>query len=117
MKLECNLFPMPELRLYHSRKKCARALGELNCVTDFKETDAQMWLVDGVAVVLIEGNADWHAEAALLAHEAVHVADEWLAALGEDSPGAEERAYMVQCIAEPLFRAHEKWKREHGRGA
>jgi len=115
MKLECYAFPMPELRLYHSRKKCLKALDRLKCVTKPMESDAQMWLVGDVAVVLIENESDWHAEAALLCHEAVHVADEWLKALGEDRPGDEERAFMVQCIAEPLFRAHEKWKREHGR--
>lgn len=117
MKLECCAFPMPELRLYHSRKKCAKALDELKCVTYFKESDAQTWLVGETAVVLIEGESDWHAEAALLCHEAVHVADEWLEALGEDSPGKEERAFMVQCMAEPLFRAHEKWLRKHGVGS
>lgn len=115
MKLECNAFPMPELRLYHSRKKCLKALDRLGCVTEPIETDAQMWLVGEVAVVLVEGEADWHAEAALLCHEATHVADEWLRALGEDDPGDEERAYMVQCVADPLFRAHEKWMRKHGR--
>lgn len=114
MKLECYAFPMPELRLYHSREKCARALDELKCVAKFTGTDAQMWLVRDVAVVLMEADSDWHSEAALLCHEAVHVADEWLRALGESDPGDEERAYMVQCIAEPLFRAHEKWKRKHG---
>ena len=114
MKLECYGFPMPELRLYHSRRKCAKALDKLGCATSFMDADAQMWLVGGVAVVLMEGKSDWHAEAALLCHEAVHVADEWLESLGEDSPGREERAFMVQCVAEPLFRAHEKWKRERG---
>jgi hypothetical protein len=113
MKLECNAFPMPELRLYHSRGKCLKALHRLGCATEPSDADAQMWLVGDVAVVLMEGEADWHAEAALLVHEAVHVADEWLKAMGEDSPGDEERAYVVQCVAEPLFRAHERWKRKH----
>ena len=116
MKLECYQFPMPELRLYHSREKCARALDELECATRFIDADAQMWLVGDTAIVLMEGESDWHAEAALLCHEAVHVADEWLEAIGEDSPGKEERAFMVQCIVEPMFRAHERWKRKHGRG-
>ena len=112
MKLECYAFPMPELRLYHSRKKCLKTLHALGYDSRLLVTDSQMWLVDGTAIVLMEADADWHAEAALLCHEAVHVADEWLKALGEDSPGDEERAYMVQCVAEPLFRAHEKWKRK-----
>lgn len=113
MKLECYAFPMPELRLYHSREKCAKALDGMGCVTRMLDADAQMWLVGNTAVVLMEGDAGWHAEAALLCHEAVHIAEEWLRAIGEDSPGDEERAFMVQCIAEPLFRAHEKWKRKH----
>lgn len=34
---------------------------------------------------------------ALLAHEAVHCAQAWCGFIGEDSPGDEEFAYMVQC--------------------
>lgn len=34
---------------------------------------------------------------ALIAHESVHCADAWCESLGEDDPGEEEFAYMVQC--------------------
>lgn len=111
MKVQAAAFPMPKLQLVHSRRKAEKVLRKLGCKTEFLETEAQMWLVGSNAIVLFEADCDWHSEAALLCHEAVHVADEWLKALGEDSPGTEERAYMVQCIAEPFFRAHEKWKR------
>lgn len=114
MRVRCLGFPMPRLRLYHDRDKCVRRLLRMGVTTQPLDTDAQMWLVGREAVVLIEADADWHAEAALLVHESVHVVDEWLRAIGEDSPAAEERAYLTQCVAEPLFRAHERWKSEHG---
>ena len=117
MRVEAARFPMSSLRLYHSRAKCVRRLLKMGITTQPLDTDAQMWLVGDQAVILIECELDWHAEAAMLVHEAVHVADEWLRALGEGSPGDEERACLVQCISEPLFRAHEAWKREHGRCA
>lgn len=116
MRLECT-FPMPELHLFHSRRKAIRMLRRLGFDSEPLGTDAQMWFAEGVAVVLIEACGDRHEEAALLAHEAVHVAEEWLRWLGEEEPADEERAYMVQCIAEPLLRAHGRWKRKHGRGA
>ena len=34
---------------------------------------------------------------ALIAHEAVHCAQAWCESIGEDYPGDEEFAYMVQC--------------------
>lgn len=34
---------------------------------------------------------------ALIAHEAVHCAQAWCEFIGEDNPGCEEFAYMVQC--------------------
>lgn len=34
---------------------------------------------------------------ALIAHEAVHCAQAWCEFIGEDDPGDEEFAYMVQC--------------------
>ena len=118
MRLECP-FPMPELHLYHSRRKAEAAAHRIGFGPGEGPTDAdaQTWFADGVAIVLIEADCDWHSAAALLCHEAVHVADAWLEHLGEESPADEERAYMVQAVAEPLFRGHERWLRKHGRGA
>ena len=115
MRLECARPPMPDLYLFHSRDKCVSKLRELGWDGDGPlGTDAQTWLVGRSAVVLIEYSGDWHSEAAMLCHEAVHVADGWLRALGEDRPTDEERAYLTQCVAEPLFRGHERWKERHG---
>lgn len=36
-------------------------------------------------------------KSAFLAHEAVHCAQAWCEFIGEDNPGDEEFAYMVQC--------------------
>jgi hypothetical protein len=40
---------------------------------------------------------------ALLAHEAVHVWQDWCECVGEDSPAIEQEAYAIQGIAHALF--------------
>lgn len=52
-------------------------------------------------------------DAALLAHEAVHVASDYFESFGEDSPGEETRAYVLQDIAQYLIEEHYRWKKRH----
>lgn len=47
-------------------------------------------------LVVIEAEASVKQRMALLAHECVHVAQAWAAAMGEDEPGDEWEAYAVQ---------------------
>ena len=121
MRLEMSLKQCtPELHLFHSRKRCARYLRRLGWDAGFLDTDAQTWCgwcSDGLyrAVVLMEADSSWHAEAALLAHEAVHVAEAVTRELRIDDE--EARAYMVQSASYELFCGHERWKRKHGLGA
>lgn len=121
MRLEMDLsMCTPELHLFHSRKKCRSFLERIGWDPDrFRDADAQTWCGwarDGVycAVVLMEADSSWHAEAALLAHEAVHVAEAVTRELGIDDE--EARAYMCQSASYELFVAHERWKRNHGLG-
>lgn len=54
---------------------------------------------------------------ALIAHESVHCADAWCESLGEDNPGEEEFAYMVQCCFITISQGVEEERRrrsEHG---
>lgn len=118
MKLNVSLDQcVPELHLFHSRKKCKKyTKGQLGWKWNPLGADAQTWCgwgKDGIyrAVVLLEADSSWHAEAALLAHESVHVAEAVTRELGVDDE--EARAYMCQSVSYELFCAHERWKRKH----
>lgn len=105
---------MPEVHLFHNRGKCARFVRRIGGHSEPMDgKDAQTWFFGGdgksIAVVLFEADADWHAEAALLAHEAVHVALDMARHLGIEDD--EVIAYTAQDVAEGLFRAHDEWKR------
>lgn len=105
-------FPfIPELHLFHSRDKADRFIRKaLDKVPLFLGAGAQTWCDDGIAVVLMEAESDWHTEAALLAHEAYHVVSMHYGYLGEESPSEEFVAYGVQVVSKALFEAHERWK-------
>lgn len=105
---------MPELHLFHNRKKCVRFIKRIGgCSMPIDGKDAQTWFFGGsgksVAVVLFEADADWYSEAALLAHEAVHVALDIARHIGIEDD--EVIAYTAQDVADGLFRAHDEWKR------
>lgn len=105
---------VPEVRLFHSREKCQRFIRKhMSGEPTFLSAGAQMWYEDDLAVVLFEADASWHAEAALLAHEAVHVAVAHYNYMGEEHPNEEFLAYLVQVVSRALFEAHEKWKRDY----
>lgn len=52
-------------------------------------------------------------DAALLAHEAVHVAADYLQSLGMEDVDEEVMAYTVQAVSEYLIEEHFKWKKRH----
>lgn len=111
---------LPALHLMHSRKKCRRLVERLGWKWDPLEADALTmcgWGGDGDfhAVVLMEADSSWHADAALLAHESVHVAEATARQLGVDDE--EFLAYMVQGVSQALFEGHDRWKRKHGPSA
>lgn len=103
---------VPELHLFHSKKKADRFIRKhLDKVPRFIDTCAQTWCDDGIAVVYMGCfTNNWHADAALLAHEAYHVVSMHYDYLGEESPSEEFVAYGVQVISKALFEAHDKWK-------
>lgn len=115
-----HTIPVPELRLFHSRGRmttwCAKR-GIPNECMEFLDADAQAWTwkkdSEVVCIVLFENMADDLSDAALLAHEAVHVACNTLGMIGEDDYGEETLAYLVEAFTLALLRAHRKWMDKH----
>ena len=108
-----------ELRLYHRRERALRLARRLG---------AQVTLLDGahaqtngfdsgddlVCFVLLEADVrDADQLAALMAHEAVHVSQIVLDHFGEDEPGEETRAYLVQSVTHALLEMHRRWASGH----
>ena len=116
MKVECDVNPLiPELRLFHKKKKflrwCAERFGQAPEVIE--GADAQMVYVDGVAAVLfrVEDEPVW--ENALIVHESYHIVCAHLHAIGEESAGEEIFAYLIQCVSGSLMEAHGRWRARH----
>ena len=66
---------------------CTNQKGELCCIIAMAEWDGR----DPIEV------------AGLLVHEAVHVWQDYAGRIGEHTPGTEQEAYAVQCIAQELM--------------
>ena len=115
-----DLLPPVHVVLTHSRRKALRFVRE-HGIEDagLLETDAQtVTVVNGGArhnLVLMEASKDLAPaqEYALLAHEAVHVAQDYFEGLGENSPSSEFEAYVVQSIFQLLLTRHLDWKERH----
>lgn len=114
--------PMPELRLYHSRKKARRFLEGHGVPFEPAESmDAQTWMFcDGTGdyAVVLFGAGDayepWE-DAGMLAHEATHVMLYALGRIGEEEPAEEEMCYLVQAVTRWLLKAHMQWRARRGR--
>lgn len=108
-----------ELHLYHRREKALRLAGRLGAsVTLLDGAHAQAnGFDDGedlVCLVLLEVEVrDADQLAALMAHEAVHVSQMILDHVGEDEPGEETRAYLVQGVTLALLEMQRAWSRDH----
>ena len=105
---------IPEVHLFHDRKRCKRFLKKHMSKVKLYDTEGQMIYGDGVAVVLMEHTGRRSTERALLVHEAYHVACDHTAWLGEDDYGEESMAYLLQTIACGLLEAHDKWLKKKG---
>ena len=105
---------MPEIHLFHSRKRfrrfCKRKFGG----AEVYDAEGQMTYCDGIVAVRMTYVGNDTTELTLLVHEAYHAAVHHMEYLGEDSPGEEVMAYLVQSIAHALFIAHGEWKTRKG---
>jgi hypothetical protein len=112
--------PSIDLRLTHSVTKLQRWREELTGImpTDEPTTSAATYIYHYdrhlAFIVYMTPSLDDYAssDAALLAHEAVHVAQSYFENIGEDDPASEEFAYIVQGISEYLIAKHFKWKQK-----
>ena len=108
-----------ELHLYHRRERALRLARRLGAsVTLLDGAHAQTnGLDDGhdlVCLVLLEAEVrDADQLASLMAHEAVHVSQMILDHVGEDEPGEETRAYLVQGVTYALLEMQRAWSRAH----
>ena len=116
MRVEVRANPfIPELHLFHSRRKCAAFCERRFGRYDDLGSAGQALYSDGVAVVLIDPpeDADLASTFALIAHESYHVARMHLEALGEADCGEEIMAYMMQVVSGSLCSAHIDWMASH----
>lgn len=116
MKANSSLGLMiPEVRLFHSRKKLKkyykREYGEK---PELFDTEGQMYYRNGEVIILMTYLGNEASELSLLVHEAYHAAVAHMDMLGEDDAGEETMAYLIQSISNGLFVAHRKWKRKKG---
>ena len=108
-----------ELHLYHRRERVLRLARRLGASVTFVENaHAQTNGFDSgedlVCFVLLEADVrDADQLAALMAHEAVHVSQIILDHVGEDEPGEETRAYLVQGVTYALLEMQRAWSRDH----
>lgn len=109
----CDYMPSIYLRVFFDMKKAAKHMakvhGNVPPMREGMQADTNM---DGSGRVIIRfRDADKMKERdlyALMAHESVHAAKEWLNIMGEDNPGEEQFAYMVQCVYICVFNAWQK---------
>ena len=108
-----------ELHLFHGRERALRLAQRVGASVSFVENaHAQTNGFDSgddlVCFVLLEAEVrDADQLAALMAHEAVHAAQIVLDHFGEDEPGEETRAYLVQSVTYALLEMQRRWASGH----
>lgn len=108
-----------ELRLYHSAAKARRFAARIGAgleAVDGAEAQTDVY-PEAIVVTLLADVGDPDELAALLVHEAVHAVQAVLREAGEDDPGDEEEAYLVQRFALALMEMHRAWARRHRAGS
>lgn len=120
------ILPSITIKLTHSEKKAKRIIKRMvgkECARDWsalRARDATTSTLQhnetGEVVYLIwmRPCIDWSADtdAAILAHEATHVAIDYLRSIGEDEPSEELFAYTIQAITGYLVDKHFRWKKK-----
>lgn len=116
---ELQVMPPVLIRFTHSKKKYGKWLDRFGGGEAPGNAEATTACVRGddevVFLVWMTPCLDFDAaeDAALLAHEAVHIADDYFAhQINEDHPSSELKAYVVQYITAHLVKKHFKWKRK-----
>lgn len=122
-----DMLPPINLALTHSERRAAAEVSRCNgkqaerdlvdllgradattsALTD-PETGERLYLVTMTPYTGYPAEED----AAILAHEAVHVSVGFLDDIGELEPGEEMTAYTVQAVTRSLVGCHFKWKRK-----
>lgn len=115
MRSRCDFhtLPLPEIRLYHSRKKVCRYLERQGISPEaIPNADAQTWMTtDEFKAVVLFGDwtGDTATDAAMLAHEATHIMLYVMESIGENEPAEEEMCYVTQAITLALCDMHFRW--------
>lgn len=108
-----------ELHLFHRRERALRLARRLGASVTFVESvHAQTGGFDSgedlACFVLLEAEVrDADQLAALMAHEAVHVAQIVLDHFGEEEPGEETVAHLVQNVTYALLEMQRLWANGH----
>lgn len=120
------ILPSITIKLTHSKKKARKIIEEMTskeCAQDWdslRERDATTSTLqhsetgEVVYLVWMRPCIDWSADTdvAILAHEATHVAIDYLKSIGEDEPSEELFAYTIQAITGYLVDKHFRWKKK-----
>ncbi len=123
--LSTSALPMPpvEASLWHDRAALLGALGDRGVGIRLSDgSHAQTFnelLPDGrcISFVLMEAveGTSLSDQLSLLAHEAVHIAYRYMECIGEEEPGEETMAYVVEAVVSILAEQHIAWLAETGR--
>lgn len=115
-----QVMPHIGIRLFHSRKKLQKKLQKDGFSVELADVPGQTYSFEGesglsISVVLIECDDTSESTMALLAHEAVHVAQAYFLSINEYNPSSEFEAYVLQYITLYLFEEHTKWVEKHSK--
>lgn len=119
---QIETMPRINIRITHSKKRLRKWCESIGA--DYEPIEKKMETADAIAnsfinhdgrllfIVWMHDTTDDSAaqDAALLAHEAVHVAQAYFDYMGEDKPGDEQYAYVVQHATHYLVQEHFDWK-------
>jgi len=114
----CGTLPVPEIHLYHDDGVTREFLESKGFVdvefhpgggeTFFLEDDEGNYYI--VVVLRSKPDAPVIGDLALLAHECWHVTRAILDFIGEDEPGEETEAYILQSVYEQMCYVHLQWR-------